>query len=265
MAATYLDEILARHRRRAALDRREWRERVAHVHYDGPSFFDALVDRTNPHVKVIAEVKRRSPSRGWLNEYLKASEMATAYANGGATAVSVLTEEDSFSGSVGDLVEVAHAVSLPLLRKDFTVSPNDVLDTADMGASTVLLIVAALGDDELRDLLALSETCGLEALVEVHDRKEAARAVDAGARLIGINQRNLVTFEVDPTHAASVIDALPVTTVTVCESGLGSVSDVRRAASVGFDAVLVGEVFVTSSAVEEMVRSFASVPWVGRG
>ena len=265
MAATYLDEILERHRRRAALDGRDWRERVADVHYDGPSLHEALVDRANPHVKVIAEVKRRSPSRGWLNEYLKATEMASAYANGGATGVSVLTERDSFAGSVEDLVEVSRAVSLPLLRKDFTVGPNDVLDTAAMGASTVLLIVAALADDELRDLLVLAETCGLDALVEVHDREEAGRALDAGARMIGINQRNLATFEVDPTHGASVIDALPATAVTVCESGLGSVSDVRRAAAAGFDAVLVGEVFVTSSAVEEMVRSFASVPWVGRG
>ena len=265
MAATYLDEILDRHRRRVALDHREWRDRVADVHYDGPSLYGALADRTNPHVKVIAEVKRRSPSRGWLNEYLNAPEMASSYAAGGATAISVLTDEESFAGTRDDLVDVAHAVGLPLVRKDFTLGPNDVLDTAAMGASTVLLIVAALDDAELTEFLVLAEACGLDALVEVHDALEARRALDAGARLVGVNQRNLRTFQVDPGRAASVIEALPDSVVTVCESGLGSVSDVRRAASAGFDAVLVGEVFVTSNAVTEMVRSFATVPWVGRG
>jgi indole-3-glycerol phosphate synthase len=139
------------------------------------------------------------------------------------------------------------------------------LDAAAMGASTVLLIVAALSDDELREFLVIAEACGIDALVEVHDRDQCARALDAGARIIGVNQRNLRTFEVDPTHAASVIESLPDSVVSVCESGLGSVADVRHAAEAGFDAVLVGEAFVTSSAVQEMVRSFASVAWVGRG
>lgn len=264
MAATYFDEILERHRARAARDERNWRERVGQVNYDGPSMYEALANRGEAHVRVIAEVKRRSPSRGWLNEYMNVVEMASAFVRGGAAAISVLTDDAGFGGSVDDLREVANAVRVPLLRKDFTVCANDVLDTAAMGASTVLLIVAALSDDELREFLVLAEACGIDALVEVHDHEEAARALDSGARIVGVNQRNLRTFEVDPTHAASVIGGLPDTIVSVCESGLGSVADVRRAAEAGFDAVLVGEAFVTSNAVEEMVRSFASVPWFGR-
>jgi indole-3-glycerol phosphate synthase len=265
MTATYLDEILRRHRARAATDERNWRERVGQVNYVGPSMYEALANRSNANVRVIAEVKRRSPSRGWLNEYMNVADMAQAFVSGGAAAISVLTDDESFGGSAKDLGEVANAVRVPLLRKDFTVCANDVLDTAAMGASTVLLIVAALSDDELREFLVLAEACGIDALVEVHDREEATRALDAGARIVGVNQRNLRTFEVDPTHASSVVESLPDSVVSVCESGLGSVADVRHVAAAGFDAVLVGEAFVTSSAVEEMVRSFASVPWVGRG
>ncbi len=265
MAATYLDEILVRHRERANADVRDWRQRLADVHYDGPSMIDALSAHRDGHVTVIAEVKRRSPSKGWLNEFLRAADLAHSYVEGGASAISVLTDVESFAGSVHDLVDVAAVVDVPILRKDFTVSANDVLDGASLGAGAVLLIVAALSNEELQEFLVVAEACGVEALVEVHDAEEARRAVDAGARIVGVNQRNLHTFDVDPARAASVVGVLPSSLVTVCESGLAAVSDVRRAADAGFDAVLVGEVFVTSSAVREVVHSFASVPWVGRG
>jgi indole-3-glycerol phosphate synthase len=227
--------------------------------------YEALADRTNLRIKVIAEVKRRSPSRGWLNEQLNVGELVRHYQNGGAAAISVLTDTESFAGTQSDVREAARAVPLPILRKDFTVSANDVLDTAEMGASTVLLIVKALSDEQLQEYLVLAETSGIDALVEVHDEDEAKRAVDAGAKIIGINQRNLLTFDVDPGHAGSIINTVPEFVLTVCESGLSTADDVRRAADAGFDAVLVGEAFVTSTTVEETVKEFATNRWVGRG
>ncbi len=264
MAATYLDEILAHHRARAQGDTRAWRDRL-HVHYDGPSMLEALANQMNDCVKVIAEVKRRSPSKGWLNEHLDVATLATDYAKGGATAISVLTDTQHFSGAVDDLATVASSVALPLLRKDFTVSENDVLDAAEMGASAVLLIAAALSDQELVSFLSLAHQVGLDALVEVHDRDEAQRALDGGAKIIGVNQRNLRTFDVDRDRASSVIDVVPSSIVTVCESGLRTSDDVVRAAQSGFDAVLVGETFVTAHSVVDVVREFSSVELVPRG
>jgi indole-3-glycerol phosphate synthase len=262
--ATYLDEILHHHRARVATDERDWRERAAIVRAPVPSLLAALSERANTNVKVIAEVKRRSPSKGWLHEDLDVAHLARAYADGGATAISVLTDAEHFSGSLEDLETVAHTVNLPLLRKDFTVSENDVLDAADAGASAVLLIVAALSDDELRSFLAVAHDAGLDAIVEVHDDDEARRSLDGGARIIGVNQRNLHTFDVDRDNAARVIQSLPASIVTVCESGLSSPEDVARAAAAGFDAVLVGESFVTAQNVADVVRSFATVPLVSR-
>jgi indole-3-glycerol phosphate synthase len=264
MATTYLDEILAHHRARAEADTREWRDRLD-VHYAGPSMLEALASQLNGFVKVIAEVKRRSPSKGWLNENLDVAHLAHEYADGGASAISVLTDVEHFSGAIDDLTTVTSTVTLPVLRKDFTVSANDVLDTAAMGAGAVLLIVAALDRSELEAFIALAHSIGIDALVEVHDQEEAQRGLDAGARIIGVNQRNLHTFDVDRENAINVIDAIPSSIVTVCESGLASPDDVQRAAESGFDAVLVGESFVTSDNVASTVRAFSSIPLVQRG
>ena len=265
MTPTYLDEILATHRARAAGDTRDWRSRLDTVYYEGPSMFEALSDPGQGNVAVIAEVKRRSPSKGWLAHNLDAPKLAALYQLAGARAISVLTDETFFAGSAEDLRAVTASVTVPVLRKDFTVSANDVVDAAEMGASAVLLIVAALSNEELASLLELAGVVGLDALVEVHDRVEARRAVEFGARLIGVNQRNLRTFEVDPDHAATVIDSLPHEIVAVCESGLRSTADVERAALAGFDAVLVGETFVTAVDIEATVRSFTGVAKVTRG
>jgi indole-3-glycerol phosphate synthase len=262
--ATYLDDILHRHRTRAAADERDWRERAASVHAAVPSMFGALSDAANGNVKVIAEVKRRSPSKGWLHEGLDVARIARDYADGGATAISVLTDAEHFAGSLDDLEAVRNAVSLPLLRKDFTVSANDVLDAADAGASAVLLIVAALDDDELEEFIAVAHGAGLDAVVEVHDTDEAKRSLDCGARIIGVNQRNLHTFDVNRDNAVRVIESLPTSIVTICESGLSTSEDVARAADAGFDAVLVGEAFVTAPDVTATVRTFSSVPLVTR-
>jgi len=260
MASTYLDTILQSHRERATKDQRDWRERVEMVRYDGPSFALVLRKGSSPYVKVIAEVKRRSPSKGLLAPDLDVVELAKIYRDAGASAVSVLTDSDFFDGSLEDLQRVHKAVELPVLRKDFTVSENDVLDAADAGAGAVLLIVAALSDEELVSFIELAESCGIDALVEVHDVNEARRALDSGARIIGVNQRNLQTFDVDPEHAVAVMDALPRDCLTVCESGLSNAADVERAAQAGFDAVLVGEAFVTAPDPSATVKAFALVP-----
>jgi indole-3-glycerol phosphate synthase len=260
MATTYLDTILESHRRRAARDQRNWEARVDDVRYDGPSFVLVLRQGSSPFIKVIAEVKRRSPSKGLLAPDLDVAELAGIYRDAGAAAVSVLTDHEFFEGSMDDLLVVRRTVVLPVLRKDFTVSENDILDAVEAGASAVLLIVAALSDEELTSFLELSDQCGIDALVEVHDTDEAQRAVDAGAKIIGVNQRNLRTFDVDPDHAASVIASLPRDCLTVCESGLTTVEDVERAAQAGFDAVLVGEAFVTASDPSAVVKAFALVP-----
>jgi indole-3-glycerol phosphate synthase len=265
MASTYLDEILETHRARAARDARDWRARVGTIHYEGPSFVNALSPAANPNVAVIAEIKRRSPSRGWIDEHLDVTNLATSYEKGSASAVSVLTDETYFAGSAKDLAMVREVSTLPLLRKDFTVCENDVLDAAETGAGAVLLIVAALSDDELASFLALSRQCGLDALVEVHDTSEARRASDAGARIVGVNQRDLRSFEVDPRNAAKVVDSLSSDVVRVAESGMTAVDDVRRAAQVGFDAVLVGEAFVRAANPTDLVHDFASVTRVARG
>ena len=260
MATTYLDTILATQRRRAAQDTRNWRERAESVRYDGPSFILVLRHGSSPYVKLIAEIKRRSPSKGTLAADLDAGDLAAIYRDAGANAISVLTDEEYFGGSLKDLVDVRRRVPLPVLRKDFTVSENDILDAVESGASAVLLIVAALSDLELSSFIELAERCGIDALVEVHDAGEVTRALDAGAKIVGINQRNLHTFEVDTHRAASLIDALPRDCLAVCESGLGTLEDAQRAAEAGFDALLVGEAFVTADDPATVVKSFALVP-----
>jgi indole-3-glycerol phosphate synthase len=260
MATTYLDTILESHRRRAAQDERDWEARVDQVRYEGPSFVLVLRQGSSPFIKVIAEVKRRSPSKGVLAQDLDVAALVATYRDAGASAISVLTDQEFFEGSLDDLVVVRRTVALPVLRKDFTVSENDILDAVEAGASAVLLIVAALSDTELTSFLQLTERCAIDALVEVHDSQEANRAVDAGARIIGINQRDLHTFDVDSSRAVSVLDSLPRDVLTVCESGLSSVEDVESAAQAGFDAILVGEAFVTSSDPSSLVKAFALVP-----
>ena len=263
MAATYLDNIVDFHRQRVSKDARNWKERAELLRYSGPSFLDAL--KNNPNVAVIAEVKRRSPSKGWINEDLDPSSLAQSYVTGGASAISVLTDEKHFSGSVADLNEVRGAVSVPILRKDFTLGANDVLDCIEIGASAVLLIVAALTQIELKDYFDLASEVGLDALVEVHDEIEAQRAIEVGATIIGINQRDLHSFAVDTERAARVASSLPSDVISVCESGLKDLNDVEKASNAGFDAVLIGETFASSPDPEGAVRALSSVKKISNG
>jgi indole-3-glycerol phosphate synthase len=208
---------------------------------------------------VIAEVKRRSPSKGAIDADLDPSTLASAYERGGAAAVSVLTDTDHFGGSEADLVAVRDTVALPVLRKDFTVALADVCDARLMGADCVLLIVAALDDKELQDFHALSRELGMDALVEVHDEPELERAVAVGADLVGVNQRDLLTFEVDTDRAVRVARAMPADVVRVAESGIGGPADAAPLADAGYHAVLVGESLVRSADPAAAVAAMRAV------
>ena len=244
--ATYLDRILAAHRARADADDRALAPLVAEARAQSrPRGFAAALGAAGG-LGVIAEVKRRSPSKGDLAAGLDPATLAQAYERGGATCLSVLTDADFFGGSAGDLRAARAATKLPVLRKDFTVSPADVCDARIMGADAVLLIVAALDDDELADLHTLALDVGLDVLVEIHDEDELERAVSVGAHLIGVNQRDLVTFAVDHERALRVGAAIPESALRVAESGIRGPDDAAALAAAGFDAVLVGELLVTS-------------------
>jgi len=195
---------------------------------------------------VIAEVKRRSPSKGDLHPDLDPATVASRYEAGGAACLSVLTDVTWFGGSAADLAAARAAVQIPVLRKDFTVSERDVYDARLMGADAVLLIAAALSADELHRFHALAIDLGLDALVEVHDEAELAKALAVGAALIGVNQRDLVTFDVDTDRAVRVAAAIPAGLVKVAESGIRGPDDAARLRRAGYQAVLVGESLVTS-------------------
>lgn len=199
-----------------------------------------------PGLSVISEVKRRSPSKGDLFADLDPGELARSYASGGAACLSVLTDGPNFGGSAEDLAAARSAVELPVIRKDFTVHPHDILDARIMGADAVLLIAAALDDAELVDFHALATEVGLDALVETHDEAEVERALAVGATLVGVNQRDLVTFQVDHERARRVAASIPQACVRVAESGVRGPQDAASLAEVGYDAVLVGESLVTS-------------------
>jgi indole-3-glycerol phosphate synthase len=209
-------------------------------------------------IAVISEIKRRSPSKGDLAPGLDAAELAQQYERGGAACLSVLTDVDFFGGSIEDLVAAYAACTLPVLRKDFTVSARDVCDARIMGADCVLLIAAALDQAELESFLKLARAIGFDALVEIHDEAELDRAVAAGADLIGVNQRDLVTFAVDTDRAVRMAPQMPAGVVRVAESGITGPADAALLAAAGYHAVLVGEHLVTSGDPEGGVAALRS-------
>ena len=212
---------------------------------------------------VISEIKRRSPSKGDLAIGLDPAVLAAEYAAGGAACLSVLTDVDFFGGSVDDLTAARGACALPVLRKDFTVSARDVCDARIMGADCVLLIAAALDDEELRSFVGLARELGFDALVEVHDEPELDRALRAGADLVGVNQRDLVTFEVDTARAVRMAPLMPDGVVRVAESGITGPDDAAVLAAAGYHAVLVGEHLVTSGDPRSAVAALRSAPATG--
>ncbi|MBS1265903.1 MAG: Indole-3-glycerol phosphate synthase [Acidimicrobiaceae bacterium] len=261
---TYLDQILEHHRAVAAADRRSLSVLMDEAgEFAQPrGFRNAIGSLDEGLMAVIAEIKRRSPSRGDLAVDLDPAEMAVAYMDGGATCLSVLTDQVHFGGSTDDLRSARGAVPLPVLRKDFTVDPRDVCDAALMGADAVLLIAAALDDSELSDFLDLATELGLDALAEVHDEAELERVLAAGADLVGVNQRDLYTFQVDTDRARRVGARIPAGVERVAESGVRTRADAAALYDSGFRAILVGESLVTSGdpcgAVAALVASGSS-------
>jgi indole-3-glycerol phosphate synthase len=212
--------------------------------------------RAAPGVAVIAEVKRRSPSKGSLAEIPEPGVLAAAYELGGACAVSVLTERRRFGGSLADLDAVRAAVRIPVLRKDFMVDPYQVIEARAHGADLILLMVSALDDALLRDLHDQATGLGMTPLVEVHDAAELERALAVQPSLVGINARNLKTLEVDPQVVVDLLPAVPGDVVSVAESGVTGPADVASYVRAGARAVLVGEALVTGGAPSEAVRGF---------
>jgi indole-3-glycerol phosphate synthase len=219
---------------------------------------DATAALRQPGVGVIAEVKRRSPSRGALAEIGEPADLAGAYAAGGARVISVLTEQRRFGGSLADLDAVRARVPVPVLRKDFVVGRYQVHEARLHGADLVLLIVAGLAQELLVTLVGEIESLGMTALVEAHTEAEADRAVAAGARVVGINARNLHTLELDRDAFARIAPRLPAGIVKIAESGVRGVEDLLAYAAAGADAVLVGEGLVTSADPEAAVRELVT-------
>jgi indole-3-glycerol phosphate synthase len=244
----YLDEILTQHREVASRDSRSLSGLIdaTKTISRSRSFAKRLVDDSKNALAVIAEIKRRSPSKGLLSRELEPKLIAEQYEDAGASCISVLTDSQFFGGSVEDLKSARAAVALPVLRKDFTVSLHDICDAKLMGADCILLIVAALKRVELAEFHKFASELGLDVLVEVHDEPELDLALEAGAKMIGVNQRDLKTFEVDQQRAVRVAKEIPSSVVRVAESGVRTRDDALRLRDAGYHAVLVGESLVTS-------------------
>ncbi|MCU1555958.1 MAG: indole-3-glycerol phosphate synthase [Arthrobacter sp.] len=207
-------------------------------------------------LKVIAEIKRRSPSKGDLASIADPASLAVQYADGGAAAISVLTEQRRFNGSLADFDTVRAAVDIPLLRKDFMIDEYQIWEARAHGADLILLIVASLSDAQLREFSALSRELGMNVLVETHTAEEIERAVAAEARIIGVNVRNLKTLDVDRSVFAALAGGIPSGAIVIAESGVRGVEDVRHYAANGANAVLVGEALVRNATPRERIAEF---------
>jgi len=254
-----LDEILAGVRDDvAARQQRVPIEQIKELAAAAPVALDALAALRVAGVGVIAEVKRASPSRGQLAEIPDPADLAGEYAAGGARCISVLTEGKWFGGSLDDLDAVRAAVDVPVLRKDFVISSYQVHEARAHGADLVLLIVSAVEQNVLVGLLERIESLGMTALVEIHNEEEADRALEAGAKVIGVNARNLHTLEIDRSVFERVAPGLPNNVVKIAESGVRGPHDLIRYAAAGADAVLVGEGLVTQKSPRDAVAELVT-------
>ena len=251
----------ARERATALQPRRAELERQAALGIVARRFAASL---THAQVGIIAEVKRRSPSKGWINPGLSAADQARSYARGGAAAISVLTEPAHFGGSNDDLRDVLAAVSLPVLKKDFHVDPIQLVEARALGATAALVIARALSPEVLRTMMDAGRELGLELLVEIRDEDELERSLDAGAAVIGINNRNLETLVIEAGTAERLLARIPASVVAIAESGVTGRADVERVATCGADAVLVGSSISGAPDPVSAVRELATVPRVGR-
>ncbi|HUF84632.1 MAG TPA: indole-3-glycerol phosphate synthase TrpC [Acidimicrobiia bacterium] len=263
MTSGVLAEILAAKRDEVTLlHQPATRDAIKQAALDAPDprDFTGALRRPDGKLAVIAEIKRRSPSKGELAPDLDPADTARAYESGGAAALSVLTDRPFFGGSVDDLRAAREATGLPALRKDFTIDETQVLEARAIGADALLLIVTALPDDAvLRDLYDFAGDIGLAALVEVHDEAELERALRAGAATVGVNCRDLGTFAEDLAVAERLVGLLPPDVVAVAESAIRAPADGERMAAAGFDAVLVGEALVRSPDAPAAVRELAAL------
>ncbi len=219
---------------------------------------DFLAALTARHPAVIAEIKQASPSRGVLATTFDPAAIGAAYQRGGAAALSVLTDEKHFAGSLSDLESARRAVTLPVLRKDFTIARYHVHEAAAHGADAILLIAAILTEREMRDFRELAEKYRMAALVEIHDEEELKPALESGARIIGVNNRDLRTFAVDLNVSLRLAEKIPAGVVRVAESGIHSAEDVRLLRGAGYQAFLVGEHLMKSSDPGQALRSLLS-------
>ena len=234
--------------------------RLAALDAPAPRDFAAALRRPDGRLAVIAEIKRRSPSKGELAPDLDPAATATEYQRGGAAALSVLTDQVFFGGSVDDLRSARAATELPAIRKDFTIDETQVLEARAIGADALLLIVAALPDDHvLADLRACAADLGLGVLIEAHDEAELERALAAGATIVGVNCRDLKTFDEDLAVAERLAHAVPADVIAVAESAVRGPEDAQRMATAGFDAVLVGEALVRSPDAAAGVAELAAL------
>jgi indole-3-glycerol phosphate synthase len=253
---TFLETIVERMEAEVARRKREVPPTVLEQrlgpHRRGRPFSEALV---REGISLIAEMKRASPSRGPIRPGASVTEVVQAYEAAGASACSVLTEGEHFGGSLDDLVEARAACRLPLLRKDFIVDPYQIVEARAAGADAVLLIVAAVGGDRLSELMRAAGDNGMDALVEVHDEDEVEAAVEAGAELIGINNRDLHSLKVDLRTTFRLLADVPAGTLVVAESGITSREDVRELEDAGVDAILVGEALMMADDPTEAVRA----------
>ena len=251
-----LDEILAHKRTEVAARKARVPEAaVAERARAAPPARDFRTALTGHGVAIIAEIKRQSPARGALRLDMDAPTMARAYQAAGASAISVLTDERYFKGSDADLVAVRAAVDVPVLRKDFVVDPYQVYEARALGADAVLLIVRALARDEIVELGALAHSLGMAALVEAHTAEEIATALDAGASLLGINNRDLTRMVVDVATTERLRPLVPSGVTLVSESGIRSADDIARLRAIGVDAALVGEALVTAPDAGELLSA----------
>ena len=219
-------------------------------------FFASLQDRRQAgSVGLIAEMKRASPSRGRIVEHFDAASFAQAYHEGGAACLSVLTDQPYFQGLDADLVDARAAVPLPALRKDFIVDPYQIEESRSLGADCILLIVAALDDSQLKDFLALAASLGMDSLVEVHDRRELDRALALACPMIGINNRNLKTLQVDLATSLDLVRAVPDEVLVVAESGISSRDDLRTLQAAGISTFLIGESLLRQADLSKAVKS----------
>ncbi len=263
MGMNILDEILAATRTRlpSLAGRRREFELAADALAPTANLFAAL---RGPSIALIAEVKRRSPSSGPLDQRLDPVGLASAYQSGGAAAISVLTNEPYFGGSMADLAAVAHTVTVPTLCKDFIVDEVQLLEARVAGAAAALLIVRALTPMQLAHLIAFSSSIGLATLVEAHSAGEIAVAVDAGAKVVGVNSRDLDTLVIDRATAWKLIALVPPDRIAVAESGMATAADVAAAADAGADAVLIGSALVASGDPLGHARALSGVRRRGR-